>query len=173
MFKFETWCGVTETHIVTFDIDCHFVRYVETNHLNGNIYYIFSKENPSRFNVDILCDNINGEYLWVLYRGKIVECDEKSIEVSLSEYLDCSKLYFSEYDKGRLISIYKIHQIEKTKISYTRIDFPTKDEDNLNISSITCLFRDFFRWSKLDYTPELKSVFERRIKEICNLCLQK
>lgn len=172
MFKFETFKTYATTQTVTYDIDCHFVHYNKSVSLVGNTYLIFSKEDPSRFNVTVI-SKINNEYLWSLSRGEIIECDEKSIEVNLSEYIDCSNLYFANYNRGKLCNVYSVYALKNMNVYTIKVGFPYENIENLTIESDVCSFLSFFRWSKLDYAPELKSVFERRIKEICNLCLQK
>ncbi len=173
MFKFKTWCGIAETHVVTFDIDCHFIHYNSSAFFDKNVYYIFSKENPSKCGINEILCKINGEYLWALYKGEIIEYDEKSVETTLSEYLDCSKLYFAEYLRGKLVRIYKVYKIKCNLVYFIKINFPTEDNFNLCIDNDIYSFKDLFKWNKLECDPSFKYVFERRIKEICNLCLQK
>lgn len=172
MFKFKTFRTSIDTRIVTYDIDCHFVHYNKSESLVSNTYFIFSKEDPSRFNVEVI-SKINNEYLWALYRGKIVECDEKSIEVNLSDYIDCSNLYFAQYYKGKLCNVYRVFELKDDYVYTIKVAFPYKGSNNLIIESDVYSFSSFFKWNKLEWAPELKSVFERRVKEICNLCLQK
>lgn len=172
MFKFKTFKTSTHIHIVTYDIDCHFVHYSKSESLVGNIYFIFSKEDPSRFNVPVIC-KINNEYLWTLCKGKIIEYDEKSIEVNLSEYIDCSNLYFAKYNRGKLYSIYRVYKLIDDYIYSIRVDFPYGDIESLTIKSESYFFLSFFKLNIVECSSELKNVFERRIKEICNLCLQK